>query len=73
VGERLGKGERLEEITGGMTGIAEGVPTTRSAVECARRAGVSTPIIDEVYAMLFEGKAPKSVLMDLMGRDPRPE
>jgi glycerol-3-phosphate dehydrogenase (NAD(P)+) len=56
-----------------MTGIAEGVPTARSAYECARRAGVSTPIVDEVYAMLFDGKAPKSVLLDLMARDPRPE
>lgn len=73
LGERLGRGESLEEITAGMTGIAEGVPTTRSAFECARRAGVSTPIIDQVHAMLFSGKPPRTVLLDLMSRDPRPE
>jgi glycerol-3-phosphate dehydrogenase (NAD(P)+) len=73
LGERLGKGETLEEITAAMSGIAEGVPTTRSAYECARRANVSTPIIDEVYAMLFEGKAPKAVLVELMSRDQRAE
>lgn len=73
LGERLGRGESLEEITAGMAGIAEGVPTTRSAFECARRADVSTPIIDQVYAMLFEGKAPRAVLLDLMSRDPRAE
>jgi glycerol-3-phosphate dehydrogenase (NAD(P)+) len=73
LGERLGRGELLPEITAHMAGIAEGVPTTRSAFECARRAGVSTPIIDQVNAMLFEGKPPKQVLMDLMSRDPRPE
>jgi len=73
LGERLGRGESLEEITAGMTGIAEGVPTTLSAFECARRADLSTPIIDQVHAMLFEGKAPRTVLIDLMRRDPRPE
>ena len=73
LGERLGRGESLEEITAGMTGIAEGVPTTQSAFECARRTNVSTPIIDQVHAMLFEGKPPKAVLLDLMSRDPRPE
>ena len=73
LGERLGRGESLEEITAGMSGIAEGVPTTRSAYECARRANVSTPIIDQVYAMLFEGKEPGRVLGDLMSRDQRAE
>jgi len=73
LGERLGRGESLATITAAMSGIAEGVPTTRSAFECARRANVSTPIIDQVYAMLFEGKAPRTVLLELMSRDPRPE
>ncbi len=69
----MGRGESLEEITSGMMGIAEGVPTARSAFECARRSGVSTPIIDQVHAMLFSGKAPRTVLLELMSRDPRPE
>jgi glycerol-3-phosphate dehydrogenase (NAD(P)+) len=73
LGERLGRGESLEQITSAMAGVAEGVPTARSAYECARKANVRTPIIDEVYAMLFEGKSPRTVLIDLMSRDPRPE
>jgi len=73
LGERLGRGESLDQITAGMAGIAEGVPTTRSAFECARKAGISTPIIDQVHAMLFEGKPPKTVLVELMSRDHRPE
>ena len=73
LGERLGRGESLEMITAAMSGIAEGVPTARSAFECARRENVSTPIIDQVHAMLFSGKAPRAVLLDLMSRDPRPE
>jgi len=73
LGERLGRGESLDQITAGMTGIAEGVPTARSAFECARRASLSTPVIDQVHAMLFSGKSPRAVLLDLMSRDPRPE
>jgi glycerol-3-phosphate dehydrogenase (NAD(P)+) len=73
LGERLGRGESLEEITAGMTGIAEGVPTARGAFECARRANVSTPIIDQVYSMLFEGKPPRTALVELMSRDQRAE
>ncbi len=73
LGERLGRGQSLVEIISDMAGIAEGVPTARGAFECARRKNVSTPIIDEVYAMLFEAKEPRKVLADLMSRDPRPE
>ena len=56
-----------------MAGIAEGVPTTQSAFECARRANLSTPLIDQVHAMLFTGKAPRNALIELMSRDLRPE
>jgi glycerol-3-phosphate dehydrogenase (NAD(P)+) len=73
LGERLGRGEALDQILGQVCGVAEGVPTTRSAFECARKAGVSTPIIDQVHAMLFEGKPPRTAFVELMSRDPRPE
>jgi len=33
VGERIGKGKKLEEILGAMDSVAEGVPTTRSVRE----------------------------------------
>ena len=39
-----------------MTAVAEGYPTARSAPQLARKKGVETPIIDEVHAMLYEGK-----------------
>lgn len=73
VGERLGRGETLEKITGTMRMVAEGVPTARSAQECARRCGVESPIIDQVHALLYEGRAPAAALRELLLRDPRPE
>jgi glycerol-3-phosphate dehydrogenase (NAD(P)+) len=73
VGERIGKGQRLEDILGGMDSIAEGVPTTRAVMELARRHRVEMPITEAVHAVLFEGKDVLNALSDLMTRDPKPE
>lgn len=73
VGEQLGRGEPLEKITDGMRMVAEGIPTTLSASECARKLGVDTPIIDQVRAILYDKKPVRESLMELLGRDPRPE
>src|SRR5437867_5418520 len=42
VGERLGRAETLPQIQADMTMVAEGIPTAKSAFECARRLGVET-------------------------------
>ncbi len=73
VGERLGKGERLADITTSMQMIAEGVPTTYSAQECGRKLGVETPIIDQMRALLDGEHSPREVMGNLLSRDPRPE
>jgi glycerol-3-phosphate dehydrogenase (NAD(P)+) len=73
VGQRLGKGEPLAEIIASEKMVAEGIPTTRSARECARRLNVATPIIDQVYAVLYEQKKPTSALEELLRREPKPE
>ncbi|MBA3273463.1 MAG: NAD(P)-dependent glycerol-3-phosphate dehydrogenase [Chthoniobacterales bacterium] len=73
VGEHLGRGRSLDQIKSSMKMIAEGVPTTKSAYECARRFDIETPIIDQVYAVLYEGKPPAQGLQDLLGRDQKSE
>ncbi len=73
VGERLGRGETLATIVSSMNMVAEGVPTTYSAHECARRLGVVTPIIDEMRALLDGVHSPRETLANLLGRDPRNE
>lgn len=72
-GERIGKGEQPAEIAASMLAVAEGYPTARSAYQLARKHGVSTPVVDEVYAMLYEGKDVAQAVRDLMSRDPKPE
>jgi glycerol-3-phosphate dehydrogenase (NAD(P)+) len=73
VGERIGRGETLEQIRRTMESVAEGVPTTKSVVQLARRHGVEMPITEAVHAILFEGKPAGGALTDLMTRDPKPE
>ena len=52
-----------------MNEVAEGVKTTKSAYDLSKKLGVSMPITEEIYKMLYQDKSPKDVLRDLMGRD----
>ncbi len=72
-GERLGRGEKVADILARMINVAEGYPTARSAWQLARKLDVSTPVIDEVYAMLYQGKNVAQALRDLTGRDSKAE
>jgi len=73
VGERLGRGETPASIATSMQMVAEGVPTALSAVECARRLGIDTPIIDAVHGLLYANKSPREVLIEILSREPKPE
>jgi glycerol-3-phosphate dehydrogenase (NAD(P)+) len=73
LGERLGRGEKLADIVASTASVAEGVPTARSAYQLARKLEVVTPIIDEVYAMLYEGKNVEQALQDLTSRESKAE
>ncbi|HWE96891.1 MAG TPA: NAD(P)H-dependent glycerol-3-phosphate dehydrogenase, partial [Tepidisphaeraceae bacterium] len=73
VGERIGKGQKLSDILAKMDSVAEGVPTTQSVMQLARRYKVEMPITEAVYAVLFEDKDVLHALSDLMTRDPKPE
>lgn len=72
-GERIGRGEKSKDIAASMLAVAEGYPTARSAYQLARKQGVITPVIDEVYAMLYEGKNAAQAVPDLMSRDLKSE
>jgi glycerol-3-phosphate dehydrogenase (NAD(P)+) len=72
-GERVGRGEKPAEIAASMLAVAEGYPTARSAFRLAHKHHVSTPVIDQVHAMLYEGKNVAQAVRDLMSRDLKPE
>ncbi len=73
VGERIGRGATPDEVLAGMVNVAEGVPTTRSVHDQARRRGIEMPITDELHRILFEGKPPRAAVTDLMVRHPKVE
>ena len=73
VGEELGQGRTLKEITSSMQMIAEGIPTAKSAYQCARKLNVDTPVIDEVYALVQQGKSAGRAMEDLLARDQKAE
>ena len=73
VGMELASGKSLESIVGSMRMVAEGVETTRAAVDLARRMNIEMPITEQMYAILQEGKPPKDAIRQLMDRSLKPE
>ena len=73
VGERLGRGETLAQITASSHMVAEGIPTAKSAYECARKLSIETPIIDQIYSVVHEGKRPADAMQALLARDQKAE
>lgn len=72
-GERLGRGEKFDTILRSTSSVVEGVPTARSAFALAQKLQVSTPIIDEVYAMLYAAKDVRRAVEDLIHRESKAE
>ncbi len=73
VGLKLGRGMTLADIQAEMQMVAEGIRTTRSAYHLARRHGVEMPILEQVYAVLYEGKTCRQAVTDLLGRNQKEE
>lgn len=73
LGRMLGEGLSLQEALDKMTQVAEGLPNTESVYKLAKKTGVRTPLIDQIYAILYENKPASEALTELLSRDPRPE
>ena len=67
-GNMLGKGHSLEEVTESMGMVIEGVRTTKAAYQLSKKYEVSMPLTGALYAVLFEGVAPKEAVDQLMTR-----
>ena len=73
VGEELGKGRTLAQITAEMNEVAEGINTARAVKKLADRAGLEMPITNEVNAVLYDGKPARDAVAELMSRPLREE
>lgn len=67
-GNELGKGRRLDEILASTKMVVEGVRTTVAAHALGRKLGVSLPITDAIYGVLYEDKSARESTQALMGR-----
>jgi len=67
-GERIGKGQTVEQARKATASVIEGIATCKSVVELAKKHNVEMPTTEAVYSILFEGKAVNQAIMDLMNR-----
>jgi glycerol-3-phosphate dehydrogenase (NAD(P)+) len=72
-GERLGRGETLEQARAAVRTTAEGVQSCRSVLELARRVGVDVPITESVVRVCHDGMRATEMVPSLMGRDMKDE
>ncbi len=68
VGVELGRGHRLQDILSSMRMVAEGVGTTAATIALARIAGVEMPIVEQMHAVLDQGRSPRDAIRELMER-----
>ena len=68
VGEQLGRGRKIEEVIADMNMVAEGVKTAASVVDLAGRHGIEMPIAEEMYAVLYQGRAAADAYRGLQQR-----
>jgi glycerol-3-phosphate dehydrogenase (NAD(P)+) len=68
VGFEMGRGKTLADVLAHLGHVAEGVKTTKSAYDLARKMDVDMPIVNDVYRVLYEGKPPRQAVVDLMTR-----
>lgn len=73
VGLALGEGKKLDQILAEMKMVAEGIKTTKSVYQLARRIGIEMPILEQVYQILYEGKSCNQAVFDLLARELREE
>jgi len=68
-GLELAQGKSLETILGETTEVAEGVKNSRVIARLAADAGVEVPIIEQMVAVMYEGKGARQAVHELMTRD----
>lgn len=73
LGRRLAAGEKLEDILSSTHSVAEGIYTTKAALQLAAPYGVEMPITEQLSLVLFEGFDPRKAVLELMMRDPKSE
>ncbi|WP_286263425.1 NAD(P)H-dependent glycerol-3-phosphate dehydrogenase [Thalassotalea atypica] len=72
-GLALGKGDSVEHAMSEIGQVVEGYRNTKEVHMLAQRLGVEMPIVEQVYQVLYCGKAAKLAAYDLLARTPKSE
>ncbi|MBT0586069.1 NAD(P)H-dependent glycerol-3-phosphate dehydrogenase [Alteromonas oceanisediminis] len=72
-GIALGKGEAVEDAIQSIGQVVEGYRNTEEVFILAHREGVEMPICEQIYQVLYQGKAPKDAALALLGREQKTE
>jgi glycerol-3-phosphate dehydrogenase (NAD(P)+) len=67
-GERIAKGEKINDILKNMYMVAEGVNTTKAVYDISRRLGIEVPITECIYEIIYKGLNPLESVKKLMTR-----
>ena len=69
----IGQGKPVQQALDEIGAVVEGYYAAANARTLAQKAGVEMPIAQAAYEVLYEGRDPKLVVIDLMGRAKRSE
>ncbi|WP_133408243.1 NAD(P)H-dependent glycerol-3-phosphate dehydrogenase [Parashewanella tropica] len=72
-GLALGQGKDFETAQTEIGQVVEGYRNTKEVFTLAKRLGVEMPITEQIYQVLYQGKAAKEAAKDLLGRDRKAE
>ena len=72
-GQMIGEGRSVDDALAGISGVVEGMATTRSVLALADRHGVDMPITQAVHDVVFGGRSPRLAIENLMSRPPKRE
>jgi len=72
-GLALGQGTNVDKAMADIGQVVEGYRNTKEVRMLAHRAGVEMPIVEQVYQVLYQGKAAKLAAADLLSRDQKQE
>ena len=72
-GLALGQGADVEQAMADIGQVVEGYRNTKEVYMLAERMNVEMPIVEQVYQVLYQGKAAQLAAVDLLSRDQKTE
>jgi len=73
LGEKIAKGQKLEDIVNSTSSIIEGATTAEAVYQLSKKYKVDMPIATSVYHILYDGTDPMDALTQMMQREKKPE